>query len=289
MVLFRRRGSRLAVAAQDDPGAAVSAVTARHGVRRGDRGLRRRRGRDQDGTWITPEMRATPTARLAALGYAHSVEAWEGDELVGGLYGVALGRMFFGESMFARRSDASKVALVHLVRQLERWGFRLIDCQMSTAHLASLGAREIRRADFLRGRARLVARAAGAGALAARRRIWSTAEYHGTMESRHERAAVHAQESTLTEPRSEQKLQRPRLWRVLLHNDDYTTQDFVVWVLETIFHKPRGEAFAIMMSVHQSGLGVAGVYTHDVAETKLQGHRAAGRRARIPAAGDDGA
>jgi ATP-dependent Clp protease adaptor protein ClpS len=77
-------------------------------------------------------------------------------------------------------------------------------------------------------------------------------------------------ESTLTESRSEQKLERPRMWRVLLHNDDYTTQDFVVWVLERIFHKPRGEAFAIMMSVHRSGLGVAGVYTYDVAETKVR-------------------
>lgn len=77
-------------------------------------------------------------------------------------------------------------------------------------------------------------------------------------------------ESTLTESKADQLLQRPRMWRVLLHNDDYTTQDFVVWVLETVFHKTRGEAFAIMMSVHQSGLGVAGVYTHDVAETKVR-------------------
>jgi len=76
--------------------------------------------------------------------------------------------------------------------------------------------------------------------------------------------------SSLAEPRSEQTLQRPRMWRVLLHNDDYTTQDFVVWVLETIFHKPRGEAFAVMMSVHRTGMGVAGVYTHDVAETKVR-------------------
>ena len=76
-------------------------------------------------------------------------------------------------------------------------------------------------------------------------------------------------ESTLTEARAEEKLERPQMWRVLLHNDDYTTQDFVVWVLESVFHKPRGEAFTIMMSVHRSGLGVAGVYTHDVAETKV--------------------
>jgi ATP-dependent Clp protease adaptor protein ClpS len=83
-------------------------------------------------------------------------------------------------------------------------------------------------------------------------------------------AVPFSKESTLTEQRQERKLQRPRLWRVLLHNDDYTTQDFVVWILETIFHKPAGEAFAIMMSVHQSGMRVAGIYTHDVAETKVK-------------------
>lgn len=77
-------------------------------------------------------------------------------------------------------------------------------------------------------------------------------------------------DSTLTDSRNEQKLERPRMWRVLLHNDDYTTQEFVVWVLETVFRKARAEAFTIMMSVHRSGLGVAGVYTHDVAETKLK-------------------
>lgn len=75
-------------------------------------------------------------------------------------------------------------------------------------------------------------------------------------------------DATLTASRTGQQLQRPRLWKVLLHNDDYTTQEFVVWILETVFRKPRGEAYAIMMSVHRSGLGVAGVYTHDVALTK---------------------
>jgi ATP-dependent Clp protease adaptor protein ClpS len=81
------------------------------------------------------------------------------------------------------------------------------------------------------------------------------------------------QGSTLTDTRSEPTLARPRMWRVLLHNDDYTTQDFVVWILETIFHKDRTEAFAIMMNVHRSGLGLAGVYTHDVAETKTRAVR----------------
>jgi len=76
-------------------------------------------------------------------------------------------------------------------------------------------------------------------------------------------------ESTLTESREDVRLERPRLWRVLLHNDDYTTQEFVVAVLETVFRKPRAEAFAIMLAVHQSGVGLAGVYTHDVAETKM--------------------
>jgi leucyl/phenylalanyl-tRNA--protein transferase len=103
----------------------------------------------QAGTWISPAMIDAYTA-LFSQGYAHSVETWRGDRLVGGLYGLALGRAFFGESMFARAADASKLALVHLVRQLERWEFGLIDCQMRTTHLASLGAREISRAAFSR-------------------------------------------------------------------------------------------------------------------------------------------
>jgi ATP-dependent Clp protease adaptor protein ClpS len=89
-------------------------------------------------------------------------------------------------------------------------------------------------------------------------------------------------ESILTESRNEEKLERPRLWRVLLHNDDYTTQEFVVWVLETVFRKPRAEAFTIMMSVHRSGLGVAGVYTHDVAETKLKTTRQMAEEQEFP-------
>ncbi|MFP5504992.1 MAG: leucyl/phenylalanyl-tRNA--protein transferase [Gammaproteobacteria bacterium] len=103
---------------------------------------------DAHGTWITPEMQRA-YQRLHALGYAHSAEAWQDGELVGGLYGVALGRVFFGESMFTRRSDASKIAFVHLVRQLQSWGFTLIDCQVYTGHLESLGATPIPRRDFI--------------------------------------------------------------------------------------------------------------------------------------------
>jgi leucyl/phenylalanyl-tRNA--protein transferase len=102
----------------------------------------------QDGTWITPEMSAA-YCRLFELGHAHSVEAWAGNRLAGGLYGVGIGRMFFGESMFSRESDASKVAFVHMVAQFGRWGLPLVDCQMPTSHLASFGAREIPRTDFL--------------------------------------------------------------------------------------------------------------------------------------------
>ncbi|HEX9179105.1 MAG TPA: leucyl/phenylalanyl-tRNA--protein transferase [Burkholderiales bacterium] len=103
--------------------------------------------RGQRGTWITDEM-MDAYCRMHALGYAHSVETWIGSELVGGLYGMALGRAFFGESMFSRASDASKIALVHLVRRLERKGFGIIDCQMNTPLLASFGARELPREDF---------------------------------------------------------------------------------------------------------------------------------------------
>lgn len=99
------------------------------------------------GTWITADI-TRAYRRLHELGYAHAVEAWQDDRLVGGLYGVALGNVFFGESMFARVSDASKVAFVHLVKQLLRWGFVLIDCQVYTGHLASLGALPMPRATF---------------------------------------------------------------------------------------------------------------------------------------------
>jgi leucyl/phenylalanyl-tRNA---protein transferase len=101
----------------------------------------------QDGTWITPEMMAA-YRRLHALGFAHSVETWRDGMLVGGLYGIAIDRMFFGESMFAHESDASKVALAHLVDMLRVVGMPRIDCQQQTAHLASLGARPEPRAAF---------------------------------------------------------------------------------------------------------------------------------------------
>lgn len=102
----------------------------------------------QAGTWISAPMQAA-YCRLHELGFAHSVETWLDDRLVGGLYGVAIGRMFYGESMFSLTADASKIAFAHLVRFLETQGFGLIDCQMNTAHLASLGAREIARDEFI--------------------------------------------------------------------------------------------------------------------------------------------
>ncbi|BEV70647.1 MULTISPECIES: leucyl/phenylalanyl-tRNA--protein transferase [unclassified Paludibacterium] len=102
----------------------------------------------QRGTWIVPEM-IDAYCRLHALGHAHSCETWVDGELAGGLYGISLGGVFFGESMFARRRDASKLAFVHLVRHLAAGGCGLIDCQMYTDHLASLGARQVSRREFL--------------------------------------------------------------------------------------------------------------------------------------------
>ena len=101
------------------------------------------------GTWITPRMQHA-YGELFELGFAHSVEAWHDGVLVGGLYGVSLGRMFFGESMFSAMADASKVALVFLARQLHAWQFPLIDCQIMNDHLYSLGARNMPRRRFLR-------------------------------------------------------------------------------------------------------------------------------------------
>lgn len=105
--------------------------------------------RNQSGTWINPGM-IKAYRELHRMGHAHSVETWIDGKLAGGLYGVALGRVFFGESMFSRTTNASKIAFVHLVKQLARWRFGIIDCQMKTAHLTSLGAREIPRRQFTR-------------------------------------------------------------------------------------------------------------------------------------------
>ncbi|MGV7122463.1 leucyl/phenylalanyl-tRNA--protein transferase [Sphingopyxis sp. 550A] len=103
---------------------------------------------DRPTTWINPVIK-TSYERLFQLGHAHSVECWLDGELVGGLYGVSLGRAFFGESMVSRARDASKVALAHLVARLKAGGWRLLDCQFITPHLASLGAIEIPQADYL--------------------------------------------------------------------------------------------------------------------------------------------
>lgn len=125
---------------------------------------------DRPTTWINPVIKASYD-RLFQIGHAHSVECWQGDELVGGLYGVSLGRAFFGESMVSRARDASKVALAHLVARLIAGGWKLLDCQFITPHLASLGAIEIRQADYLARLYSVLAggdgAAGGAGAAAA--------------------------------------------------------------------------------------------------------------------------
>lgn len=106
------------------------------------------RAQDNDpGTWITDEMKHA-YQQLHKQGFAHSVECWCDGKLVGGLYGVAIGQVFFGESMFSRQTDASKVAFVALVQQLSQWGFGLIDCQVQSQHLESLGAKTIGRETF---------------------------------------------------------------------------------------------------------------------------------------------
>ena len=102
----------------------------------------------QDGTWISRDM-MDAYMRLHELGWAHSVEVYVEGNLTGGLYGLGIGRMFYGESMFSRRSNASKIAFAHLVRYLVAHDFAMVDCQMRTEHLASLGGREIPREDFL--------------------------------------------------------------------------------------------------------------------------------------------
>lgn len=101
----------------------------------------------QSGTWIHSDMISAYTI-LHEMGLAHSVETWIDGELKGGLYGITQGKMFFGESMFSKVNNASKIAFVHLVKQLEKWNYSMIDCQIKTAHLASFGAREIPRKEF---------------------------------------------------------------------------------------------------------------------------------------------
>jgi len=102
---------------------------------------------DQDGTWITESMQAAYQT-LHQLGYAHSVEVWLDDELVGGLYGIAIGQFYFGESMFSRCQNTSKVGFAYLTEKLQQWGYQYIDCQVKTEHLESLGAYELPREQF---------------------------------------------------------------------------------------------------------------------------------------------
>lgn len=125
-----------------------------------------------DGTWLTPDMKRA-YRELHRQHYAHSVEAWQGGDLVGGLYGVAIGRVFFGESMFHRVDNASKAALAYACAAMAEWGFRLIDCQVRTPHLLSLGAHEIPRAEFAELLARYRDVAAAATAWKECRVTWS--------------------------------------------------------------------------------------------------------------------
>jgi leucyl/phenylalanyl-tRNA--protein transferase len=137
----------------------------------------------QDGTWITEEI-LKGYCGLHALGYAHSVETWVDGQLLGGLYGVAIGRAFYGESMFAHATDASKIAFSHLVHFLQTQGCGIIDCQMKTEHLASLGAREIPRAEFAAHLGSLTRMPAMAG--------WSGIgrAYHPNMQANHSAKAA---------------------------------------------------------------------------------------------------
>lgn len=114
------------------------------------------------GTWITPELTAA-YVELHTQGITHSVEVWQGQQLVGGIYGMALGKVFFGESMFSRAVDASKIALVALCRQLQQWSFGMLDCQVTNPHLLSMGAMEIPRAEFEFRIAQLLAQSATSG------------------------------------------------------------------------------------------------------------------------------
>jgi leucyl/phenylalanyl-tRNA---protein transferase len=133
------------------------------------------------GTWIVPAMQAA-YVELHRLGFAHSVESWRGGQLAGGLYGIAIGNMFYGESMFARETDASKVAMVALVAKLKADGFKLIDCQQETRHLASLGARPIPRKDFAERLRELITWIPGTQATTA----WSIPASTGLPTSAHE-------------------------------------------------------------------------------------------------------
>lgn len=116
----------------------------------------------QDGTWIVPAMHDA-YVRLHRLGWAHSVEVWQGSRLAGGLYGIAIGAMFFGESMFSAQRDGSKIALVHLAEWLTDWGYGLIDCQVETPHLNGLGARNIPRRAFIEALNRYCSQTPGGG------------------------------------------------------------------------------------------------------------------------------
>ncbi len=223
-----------------------------------------------DQTWISARFLAC-FVRLFEMGLAHSVECWEGDQLVGGVFGVAVGGLFSAESMFKRRTDASKVALCRLVHSLAAADFEVIDIQVLTEHTASLGAVEISRGTYLSR----VERAVRAYPEAAHARSFGRlgTDIVPSFRSCYSTAMAPKREGELDElvvAESKEKLQKPPLYSVLLHNDHFTTMEFVVYVLVTIFGKSEEDAFRVMLEVHNAGVGVAGVYTYEIAETKAQ-------------------
>ena len=261
---------------------------------------------DGEGTWITAEMLA-PTRPFMRPGIAHSLEVWRDEVLVGGIYGVAIGRAFFGESMFSRMPTGRKSPSCGWRRNWPAGACRSSTARCVVTTSSGWGPWKCRGSSSCAACGRWSAAAAlgpwrldddlrpaaATGACFRRRR--------GSIARRGARPAKirsclrppppgrTPDGGVLTESRPGLDSSTPRMWRVLLHNDDFTTQEFVVWVLETVFKKPSADAFEIMLHVHQAGIGVAGVFTREIAETKVAATERLAEQTRISAPCLDGA